>query len=177
MKTDSRLLELIQKQDPEVFDKILEQHGDRLYRSAYCLTYCVSDAEDLVQETFMTAFKNGSKFQGKSKVYTWLYGILFNLFREKLRKKKKHVNFAEIEDIPCDPDHIEGATKIEVINDALEELDEEYAMIIKLRYFENMSLGEIAKKLDMKKGTVKSRLHYAKEKIKQKENVFRLMQM
>jgi RNA polymerase sigma-70 factor, ECF subfamily len=178
MDLDERIVLRIQNKDPEVFEKILSMYGDRLYRSAFCLTYTASDAEDLVQETFLQAFNTGQRFKGKSKVYTWLYGILFNLFREKLRKdKKKLINFAEIEEIASKSDAIEGATKIEVINEAVEELDEEYAIIIKLRYFENMSVEAISKKLKMKKGTVKSRLHYAKEKIRQKENVFKLMRL
>jgi len=178
MELDQRIIDRIQKKDPEVFEKILSLYGDRLYRSAYCLTYAVTDAEDLVQETFLQAFNTGERFQGKSKIYTWIYGIMFNLFREKLRKnKKKLINFAEIEDVAEKSDTVEGATKIEVINEAVEELDKEYGIIIKLRYFENLSIDEIAKKLNLKKGTVKSRLHYAKEKIKQKESVFKLMQM
>ena len=178
MDLDERVLSRIQKKDPVVFEKILLLYGDRLYRSAYCLINSVPDAEDLVQETFLQAFNTGHRFQGKSKIYTWLYGIMFNLFRQKLREnKKKLINFAEIEEVEDESDAIEGATKIEVINEAIEELDNEHAIIIKLRYFENMSIEAIAKKLNMKKGTVKSRLHYAKEKIRQKENVFKLMSL
>src|SRR5213594_980177 len=74
--------------DPE---ELLSAHGDRLLRSAYLLCGDETEAQDLVQETFLQALKSTHRFRGDSLVYTWLHGILRNLSHRHLRKQKRLV--------------------------------------------------------------------------------------
>src|SRR3954464_14172722 len=69
----------------------LHAHGDRLLRSAYLLCGDATEAQDLVQETFLQALKSADRFRGESAVHTWLHGILLNLSRHHWRKQKRVV--------------------------------------------------------------------------------------
>lgn len=177
LAVDEELLQKIHSQDHQTFSRLLEQYGNRMLRSAFCMSRNQAEAEDLVQETFLQAFKTADRFKGRSKIYTWLYGIMLNCFRAKRRKKKYHVDIDNVAEIESPPLIVKEATKIEVIHDAINSLDKDQATIIKLRYFENKTIEEIANILEISKGTVKSRLHYAREKIKDKKNVMDLLHL
>src|SRR3989442_11221412 len=78
---------------PESLDlqELIESYGDRLLRSAWRLCGDETEAQDLVQETFVQALKSAHRFRGNSAVYTWLHGILLNVCRRHLRKQKRLV--------------------------------------------------------------------------------------
>ena len=164
-------LQKIQQQDHVAFATLLERYGNRLLRSAYCMSKNQEEAEDLVQETFLLAFQSADKFRGQSKIYTWLYGIMLNCHRARRRKRKIHVDLDSVAE-PASPEMvIRDSTRIEVIKDVVNHLNQDHAQIIKLRYYENRTVEDIARILDISKGTVKSRLHYAREKIRNKKGV------
>src|SRR6266446_3726570 len=71
--------------------ELIESYGDRLLRSACLLCGDETEAQDLVQETFVQALKSAHRFRGDSAVYTWLHGILLNVCRRHLRKQKRLV--------------------------------------------------------------------------------------
>src|SRR5690242_12062102 len=72
-------------------EELLSAHGDRLLRSAYLLCGNVTEAQDLVQETFLQALKSTRRFRGDSVIYTWLHGILRNLSHRHRRNQKRLV--------------------------------------------------------------------------------------
>ena len=78
---------------PESLDlqELIDACGDRLLRSACLLCGDATEAQDLVQETFVQALKSAHRFRGDSAVYTWLHGILLNVCRRHLRKQKRLV--------------------------------------------------------------------------------------
>src|SRR5436189_2750500 len=76
--------------------ELIASHGDRLLRSAFLLCGNETEAQDLVQETFLQAIKAAQRFRGDSAIYTWLHGILLNLCRRHLRKQKRLVFEEEI---------------------------------------------------------------------------------
>lgn len=143
----------------------LALYGDRLLRSAYLLCGNETEAQDLVQETFLQALKSAHRFRGASAVYTWLYGILRNLCHRHLRKQKRFL-FEEnlILETPFEPsadtspDEEFCSAKIAA---ALQKLSPGHREVIVLRYFETMKIHDIAAQTGMSPGTVKSRLHYA----------------
>src|SRR5438046_3753449 len=71
--------------------EVIEANGDHLVRSAYLLCGDETEAQDLVQETFLQALKSAHRFRGDSAVYTWLHGILRNLCCRHLRPQKRLV--------------------------------------------------------------------------------------
>ena len=71
--------------------EMIGSHSDRLLRSAFLLCGNETEAQDLVQETFLQALKSAQRFRGDSMVYTWLHGILLNLCHRHIRKQKRLV--------------------------------------------------------------------------------------
>ncbi|MCX6953085.1 MAG: RNA polymerase sigma factor [Verrucomicrobia bacterium] len=144
---------------------LLHAHGDRLLRSACLLCGDATDAQDLVQETFLQALKSADRFRGGSAVYTWLHGILLNLSRHHWRRRKRLVLDGDLAlATPADgPAEAEADREFRgtSLMRALQTLSPEHREVIVLRFYENLRLQEIAAQTGVSPGTVKSRLHYA----------------
>jgi RNA polymerase sigma-70 factor, ECF subfamily len=143
----------------------LHAHGDRLLRSAYLLCGDATEAQDLVQETFLQALKSAHRFRGESAPYTWLHGILVNLSRRHWRRQKRFVRDENIaletpSDVTTEPeaDREFRATRLAR---ALQTLSPEHREVIVLRFYDNLKIHEIAAQTSVSAGTIKSRLHYA----------------
>lgn len=145
--------------------------GPRLYRAAHYWTGDGHEAEELCQETFAAALEGG--FRGASAPYTWLFGILRNLFRE--RRKKRRPTFAP--ELPEDargrsppPEPplalAEAAEAKDRVREAVMGLPDDQRDIVLLRYMDEASIDEIAAALGLPGGTVKSRLFAARAKLR-----------
>ena len=149
--------------------QVSEQYFERIRRAALVLTGNPWDADDLAQETFLVFARQVSKFQGKSSVYTYLYGILLNLDRRERRRcgvrRRKLRVVAENEQIR---DHVVPAaeTKMEVTEWKkslwawVDRLPEGQRAALVLRFSEGLQYDEIAQVLDCPLGTVKSRIYH-----------------
>jgi len=136
----------------------------------------VQDAEDLLQETFLTAFKKLGGFKGESTFYTWIYRIAVNLALGKMRKQSRmRVSYSiqepEFENLQglaiADwPEYIETRVTDEefkkALKVALDDLDEKYRSVFVLRDLEGMSTRETAKALELSESNVKVRLMRAR---------------
>ena len=114
-------------------------------------------------------------FSGASSMYTWLYSILVNFWRMDLRQKKKMDILLFQDEMPDCPDErpdpaeaLAAKADSEAIRNAIAELPEYYRVVVVFRYFEDMSVPEIAKVLGIPEGTVKFRLHKAKNIMRRK---------
>ncbi len=156
------------------FERDVYPFVDTLYSTAYRLVMNHQDAEDLVQETCMKAFKYHDKFEPGTNLRAWLFKILKNTFINNYRKRKatpQQVDFAGIEESLENliPDHTRDLTDPEtlllsgLIDDqverALNDLPEEYHMVVVLADIEGKSYKEIAQVLCIPLGTVMSRLY------------------
>jgi RNA polymerase sigma factor (sigma-70 family) len=143
----------------------LDAHGNRLLRSAYLLCGNETEAQDLVQETLLQAWKSAHRFRGDSAVYTWLHGILLNLSRHHWRKQKRFVFDERIAlQIPCDvapESDLDQEYQAARLTRAIQTLSPEHREVIVLRYYDDLKLQQIAERTGASLGTVKSRLHYA----------------
>jgi RNA polymerase sigma-70 factor (ECF subfamily) len=143
----------------------LRAHGNRLLRSAYLLCGDRTEAEDLVQETFLQAVKSAHLFRGESAIYTWLHGILLNLNRRRWRKQKRFIFDEEIVRQAASPNlqesEIDREFQTNLLSQAILALSAEHREVIVLRYYEELKLQQIAAQTGVSLGTVKSRLHYA----------------
>jgi RNA polymerase sigma-70 factor (ECF subfamily) len=175
-KFDRYLLIKIQDQDEDVFEELSFKYRDRLYRSAVAMTRSESDADDLVQETFVRAYRCAPRFEGKSAIYTWLYGIMRNVQLDRWRKVKRDPMLTDFSDFDVeDESGFEGGTKIEVVHQEVSTLADSSREVIRLFYFDELSVEEIAEKLNCAEGTIKSRLFHARKKLKDKKNLQDLM--
>ena len=167
---EEQLLAALKGGDPGAVRELIGLYGDRLLHSAFLLCGNRTEAEDLVQDTFLQAMQSAHRFQGRSTIYTWLHAILLNLARHYHRDRKRIVYDDELagreigaaDENPNQPD---AGTAASALWQALERLSAAQREVIVLRYYENMKIHEIADRLDISKGTVKSRLHYALEEM------------
>jgi RNA polymerase sigma-70 factor (ECF subfamily) len=163
---EEQLVAALRGLDPEALGQMVDSLGDRLLHSAFLLCGNENEAQHLVQETFLQALSNAHRFRGKSRVYTWLHGILLNLSRHYHRDRKRIVydeqlarrDTASTEDKSIVADF---ALASAAMQKALRQLSESHREVVVLRFFENMKIEEIAAHLGTARGTVKSRLHYA----------------
>ena len=157
--------------DAEAARELVEAYGNRLFRSACLLCGNYADAEDLTQETFLQAMRSVERFRGDSNIYTWLHGILVNLTRHHHRKRKWLVFGADAgnEERAAQP---EAGHEMDLeagglaLAEGLKKLSQAHREILVLRYYEQMKIGDIAEHLRISKGTAKSRLFYAVEKLR-----------
>lgn len=155
--------------------RLIAEYGDRLYDTAFRLCQDESAARDLVNRTLWRAIERIGLFSGASSMYTWLYAILVNFWRMNLRRKKRMDILLFQEEMPESPDErpdpaeaLAAKADSEAIRSAVAQLPEYYRVVVVFRYFEDMSVPEIAKVLGIPEGTVKFRLHKAKNIMRRK---------
>lgn len=173
---DEELLHEAQKGHVASFHELMERHAPGVFRLAFRLVGNESDAEDVVQETFMGAFRQMSGFRGEATVKTWLSRIA-------VRQAARHYRIRGRGRMrPLQVIETEGSERSETIGDgpssesiersmdvrrAVEKLTPEHREVILLREFDGMSYGEIADVLSVPQGTVESRLHRARQELKE----------
>lgn len=152
------------------FEVLALPHMDSLYNAALRITRNDADAQDLVQETFIKAYRAFSSFKQEGNCKSWLFKILINTFINKYRKEKREpasegVNFEKIS--PFHPSLRESRSPERVVFDellsddveeALRNIPDEFRLAVWLSDMERLSYQEIAKILDCPIGTVRSRI-------------------
>ncbi len=169
---ETELLRRAQKGDPQAFGALVERYQRRVVGVAFAVVHNQDDALELAQETFVRAFENLSKFESRSSFSTWLYRIAANLAIDFRRREGRHTILRgedaenEIQRLPSTRgDSFVEASRSELskrISDALRELTPEHRAVILLREVEGLSYDEISEVLQVPRGTVMSRLHYAR---------------
>jgi RNA polymerase sigma-70 factor, ECF subfamily len=157
--------------DGRAFHQLVDRHGQRMYRMAVSLVGSPSDAEDVLQEAFAGAFRNLRTFEGRSSFKTWITRILITQ-AAKWRRDRRRGPMKAIESIPepaagrQDPGDAAGR-KMDV-HAALKLLSDEHREVLVLREFDGLAYDEIAEVLGVPRGTVESRLHRARNELKEK---------
>jgi RNA polymerase sigma-70 factor, ECF subfamily len=178
--TDTELVERIKAGDKAAFRELVRRHADRLYGVAYTLLGSGSDAEDVVQETFLAALKGMGGFEGRSSVGTWLRSVL--IFQiSKLRRSRRIRTAASLDTSTgpfCDDanlrdESLAAATDCRLdVTDMLKCLPEDYRQVLVLRELHQMSYEEIAQAIGAPLGTIESRLYRARQLLRQKFKVY-----
>ena len=167
----------------QAFEKEALPHMDALYRTALRMTKNVGDAEDLVQEALVKAYRFWDKFETGSNCRAWLFKIMTNVFINEYRSKSRSPMSVNVDDIDdnylygqlaanSDGDNPEKELFAKMLDDdvkkAIDELPEDFRIVVVLSFIEGFSYQEIADIADLQLGTVKSRLHRGR-KLLQKE--------
>jgi RNA polymerase sigma-70 factor (ECF subfamily) len=176
---DAALVERVRGGDVAAFEPLVEKYRQRVYRLAYNVLRNQEDAWDVAQEAFIKAYRAMPSFRGQSQFYTWLFRIVMNVAQDKLRQRgaagrafgTERVTEEEWERTMPDPgeDPDAAAARAEQrarITRALETLPEHHRAIIMLSDLEGLSYREIADALNIPMGTVMSRLHHARKRLK-----------
>lgn len=186
---DIGLVEEAKAGDLGAFRELVEKYQQRALNVAYGLSRSREDSEDLVQEAFLKAFNNLQSFKSQSSFYTWFYRILVNLAVDRSRKKSNRYEFPEGDQAALDasaqkqsggagvgnlvgaiydPDRAFHISEIRSrIFKAFDSLTEGHRSIMLLREIDGLSYEEISEVLNCSKGTVMSRLHYARKKLQE----------
>lgn len=160
-------------QSEDRFRRYIEPLFKTLLVSAYRFTGSVDDAEDLVQEAFVKAYKNIDKLDENANPAGWVYTIMKNTFLNNLRSAKtREVLLFDDTSIERLADEKGKDNPPEGVDDDIQaivnSLPEDMRLILVAREIQGLSYLEIAKSFDMPVGTVKSRLKRAREKLKEK---------
>jgi RNA polymerase sigma-70 factor (ECF subfamily) len=176
---DLEVVKRVQAGDVAAFDTLIRKYRERLYGVVYNLTSNREDAADLTQEAFIKAFQSIQRFSGQSSFFTWLYRIAVNSTITHLRKTRLRAFFS-LETIdseePVARDILAALTDKtggdrdtyvrelqEKLNDAMQKLSIKHRTVVTLFEIDGLSHQEIAEVMDCSVGTVRSRLHYAKQ--------------
>jgi len=167
-----------QNNNQQAYTQLMKLYRDSIYFMLLKMTNNSTDAEDLTIEAFGKAFKKLDQYTPNYAFSTWLFKIASNNCIDYIRKQKKRAlananstdeenNFDLAQNIPSeglDPEeHFIKTQKKEKVRAVVEKLKPHYKKLIELRYFEEYSYEEIAKKLDLPLGTVKAQLFRARE--------------
>lgn len=180
---EGALIERLRAHDPSVLEILMERHSPRVYRVAYGITRSHADAEEVVQDVFLTLFRKIDAFEGRASLGTWLYRVAANAALIKRRGKRGEAH-ASLEDyLPTfkADGHREGDRTLlladwsatperellsgearRILEDGLSLLPDHYRAILVLRDVEELTNEEVAEVLDESVASVKSRLHRAR---------------
>ena len=183
---DTELVEGFKAGNVAYFNELLERYTQKVHNLAVRITRSEEDAEEVIQDVFVTVYKKVDKFEGKSAFSSWLYRITVNTAFMKLRKRRQTPAIS-LEDInPSIKENWTGArsdssdvnylsSRHEIrheLQSAIEKLPEEYKTIFILRDVDGLSNQEVGEVLSLSVPAVKSRLHRARLLLRKKLQKF-----
>jgi len=189
-QNQDQLIDNVLKGSQSDFIELIQPYYERLYLKAYSIIKDKNEAKDVLQDAFISAYLALPKFKKESNIYTWLYRIVVNKALDHLKSKKREANYINPEVNPYAEKEISifSGEKIqqqqeqnelyEYLIYIINKLEYKYKEMIIMRYFDGLTYEEIAEVKAIRLGTVKSRLHKAKELLKKellKEGKFNVM--
>jgi RNA polymerase sigma-70 factor (ECF subfamily) len=171
---DRRLIRECLRGRSAAFGILVRRHQDRLYNTVFRLLGNAEDAQDVIQESFISAYQSLGSFKGDSLFFTWLYRIAMNAAISLKRKKKSAVSLdtGSKHDLVIDPldnsvdnqpgDALERQEEEVRLQEALDRLSAEHRTVIVLKDIDDLKYEEIAEILAVPVGTIRSRLHRAR---------------
>lgn len=184
-QTEAALIERCKAGDSIAFDELISYHQDRVLNTAFRLMGNYDEALDLTQEVFLNCFRKISNFKGDSALSTWLYRITVNTAKNRWKyQQSRGLNRMTSIDAPLDADDEERVKQypdvqptprkvasdresMAYLEEHLEKLNGEHKEVLVLRYIEERSYEEIAEMLGLSLGTVKSRIHRARNELRE----------
>jgi RNA polymerase sigma-70 factor (ECF subfamily) len=177
------LIDRLRAGDERAYEELVRDLSPRMLAAARRLLGSEAEAEDAVQEAFLSAFKNLDRFKEGSQVGTWIHRILINAALMRLRSRNRR-HEASIEDLlprfdnaghaenPAQPWNLQGLNSIQadetkrVVRDAIESLPDAYRTVLLLRDIEGLDTEATAEALSITPNAVKTRLHRARQALR-----------
>lgn len=183
MSDDAKILARLKSGDASVIEALMATYADRAYRLAYGVTRNAADAEEVVQDVFVTVFRKHAAFEGRSALSSWIYRITMNAALNRRRGKRAEVEVSIDAELPSyladghrdgeraylvsdwsetpEAEMLSGESRA-VLARAIEALPEHYRAVLVLRDVEGLSNEEAAAAVGDSVSSVKSRLHRAR---------------
>ena len=177
-------LESMRRGDPGCLGDFFELWGDRLYRLALRLTADPTAAEDVVQEAFVKLMAGAGRIEGRSRLATWLYRVVYNASIDRLRDRKRTVPVPEEGDDEAPPmpallvdflspeEMLKDAETRRALDEAIGELPPSLRAAFLLRDIEGLSTAEAAESLSLTETNLKVRLHRARLLLRERLSAF-----
>jgi len=173
--SEAALMARVRSGDDEAFYELVRPHERSIYLAALSIVHNDADAEEVIQETILKAFKAIGRFREEAKFSTWIFQIAINESRIKLRKDRRHLydsldepvkgeeqgdyiprDFADWREIPSEA--LDNARLREALTKALASLSPKYRQVLVLRDIEHLNVAETAKVIGISEAAVKTRL-------------------
>lgn len=173
MHEDGHLIAQVRAGDLRAFEILYDKYKGQVYRTALAITQDAPAAEDVLQDCFLRVHANIDRLDGSVPISPWLHRVTVNLaYNFVARRKRAAGSLDTVLDslaagISSAPDHVaERGEMRDAVRSAIDNLSFSHRVVIILFYLSDFSLEEIAYILDCPVGTVKSRLHYARNKLR-----------
>lgn len=182
-RSDSELVRECRRGNKDAFRELVERYQRKILSVAIGMLQNQDDALEVTQEAFVKAYRNLDGFKGESSFYTWLYRIVVNLAIDRRRRDRRH-GTVSLEDRPGGGEDLEADLPSQRLSDpyqqaksrelgdrlraAIDELTPDQKAVILLREVDGLSYDEISQVMQCPKGTVMSRLHYARKVLQDK---------
>jgi RNA polymerase sigma-70 factor (ECF subfamily) len=181
---DYKFVSLCKKGDVDAFEVLVKKHQKKMLNIAYRMIGSYEEACEIVQDSFVSAYKAIRDFEGKARFSTWLYTIVMNLSKNRLKQLKTQLYHEQVsiddpvltddgnikaESVSNEPSILEQLEKKEFqqkVQGCINSLDDEFKDVLILRDIQGFSYDEISKMLKIAEGTVKSRLFRSREALK-----------
>lgn len=179
---ERELVEGIKKKDRKAFNALMDLYGPRIFNMALRMLGNRQDAEDILQETFLTVINKIDQFKGKSTIYTWIYRIAVNHALAKIRDTSRFIGDKELSDPNFERIYQENSEEMpgldkkvltsrkfrKIIDEAVQSLPEIYRSVFVLRDLQGLSTEETAQVLNISVSNVKIRLMRARNFLRDK---------
>jgi RNA polymerase sigma-70 factor, ECF subfamily len=169
---DAECVRRVQQGDTDCFEILVRRHQKAIFNLVYRLLGDYDEAAEISQEVFLSAFKSIHQFRGDANFSTWLYRIGLNhasTRRKSLNTAQRHHTSLDGMEVSSDGDPAKNVEQKETqrrVQEALNRLDPDDARIILLRDLQDVTYEDVAEMLDIPVGTVKSRLHRARQALR-----------
>jgi RNA polymerase sigma-70 factor (ECF subfamily) len=178
--TGPELMAMVARGDPRAFELLMRRHNQVLYRTARSIVKDEAEAEDIVQEAYLLAYRNAARFRGEASVATWLTRIVVNEATGRLRKQRRRADIIELvpgiaegggEDVMDEPNGAapeapdDAALRMEarkLLEARIDALPDKLRTVFMLRAVEDMSVEETATVLGIPEATVRSQFFRAR---------------
>ena len=168
---DRQLVALANRGDRQAFEYLFRRYSDSIRRLFVLRTGNGDDADDLLQETFVKVYINIHRYSAEYTFGQWIYTIARNTFIDFARKRQDDISLDEhfakpVESTsPTPEERVISLQQRRQLDEYMARMSDDYRRLIELRFFEELSYEEIAQKLSIPLGTVKTRIHRARERL------------
>ena len=177
--SEEQLIKELKAGKESAFNRLIEEHKNRVYRIALSLVKNPTDAEDVAQDVFIKIYTSVSSFKGNSSLATWIYKITYNMSLDFLKSKNRRIKRFKTLDDPEDAEILslsddsflpeKAYENLELKKDldaALEQLPEDQREMVTLKDVHGFSYEDIIEMTGLKEGTMKSRLNRARASLR-----------
>ena len=170
-RSEQELIEQLRSGNIEAYTPLIEKYKGKIYGLMYRMVDHPQDAQDLAQEVFIKAYRNLNSFKDHTRFSAWLFRIASNHCLDELRRRKRAPQMTSDEERMIEsrtPETIYlEKERITVLQEQIMALDEDYRMVLLLRYVEGFSYKEIGDVLSIPVTTVQMRLHRAHHRLRE----------